>query len=188
MNRKTNHIRLELSSKDKIHLEKFCKDLCYPISKIKYRKDRDTNYVSFSSKKMSDDLKKLGFKFNLPDNINEHFLRGFFDGDGSIYSQGKTSVCTSIVGILPHLKSLAKLYPFPVNKFRSVSSSKDIFRIETHGIKSSLMLCDLMYTNASIYLDRKYNKYKHYSYLHNEGSETIIDPSFTKDDGIVHQI
>lgn len=175
LNKKNNSLRLEL--KDKDHIEKFCKDLSYPIKRIRKRKDKNTWFIHISSKKMSQDLQKLGFKENVPEWIDRHFLRGFFDGDGSIYHQGKTSFCTSIIGTLEDLKKLSKLYPFPIKKFREVSTSKGMYRIETHGIQSSLEFSNLIYDNAGIFLTRKYCKYRHYKYMHEETSTTKLEPS-----------
>lgn len=130
---------------------------------------------------MSNDLKKLNFKQDITHHNNVHFLRGFFDGDGSIYHQGKNSFCTSLIGTLENLKHLATLYPFKVSKFRQVSTSKEMYRIETHGIQSSLELCNHLYENASIFLTRKYCKYLNYKYIHGETSTTKLEPSLWDD-------
>ena len=59
-----------------------------------YNKPKHTAYIMFSSKKMGEDLVKLGVVPNktlilkslpsIPDNLMKHFIRGYIDGDGCI--------------------------------------------------------------------------------------------------------
>ena len=96
-----------------------------------------------------------------------HFVRGFFDGDGSIYvkrynnrhgkqtSELGTSF-TSGVGSAQFLEELKKAIrnhiPVGDKKIAVGSNSKLIF-----GQYDSMLLCDWMYSNAIFYMRRKKN-------------------------------
>lgn len=87
---------------DKEPLETFAKYLetnrpIYTIDNSKYKNkySQKTSYViQITSKKICDDLAKLGVHPrkifnenipNIPDHLFHHFVRGFFDGDGSVF-------------------------------------------------------------------------------------------------------
>jgi hypothetical protein len=164
---KRNSLRLELSSKDLDHLILFCKTLNYPVIKIKERVDRNTFWVNINSLKLSQDLQNLDFKSNSLSinhfDIKYHscFLRGFYDGDGSIYHKGKTSLGTGLILDKDWINTVTSIIPISDIKVRPVAKSKPdgMYRIETYNLKSSLDLCEFLYFNSTIHLDRKYNKY-----------------------------
>lgn len=99
---KTNRIRLSLAEQDYSTLEKFS-NFIYSKNRIKHYVQRkylhrqNLIYVDVGSKYMSEKLTNLGctpnktFLLTFPDwidkNLINHFIRGYFDGDGclSIY-------------------------------------------------------------------------------------------------------
>lgn len=167
-----NSLRLELAEKDLGHIIKFCVFLNYPVSRITYRGDRNTYFINISSLKLAKDLKKLKLKdekYPLKDISKayiRHYIRGFFDGDGSVYGVGKTSFNTSIIAKIEYLKSFSEYLPLSIFKYRKVNSaSVDIYRLETKSIIESLKLSKYIYDNSTIYLERKYEKYLKYNIL-----------------------
>lgn len=95
--KKGKSVELDLQDSDKHILEEFLKDV--PFGSI--RKYNNYSYrLVFNSKKMSDDLTKLGCVANktyvikfpnsdiLEDQYIPHFIRGYFDGDGCVW-EGK---------------------------------------------------------------------------------------------------
>jgi intein/homing endonuclease len=106
----------------------------------------------------------------LPNELIRHFIRGYFDGDGSIcerkHKKGPSDLaCSFTCGSLPFLE-----------KLRQILFENDIksYLVHTEGNKTYLSLAGLhnpdtflhyIYDNATIYLDRKYykkeNLYKH---------------------------
>lgn len=160
------------------------------MENIRYRADRNTRWLTFSDKKLADTLRKYEFKtanFDsyIPKEFILSFIRGFFDGDGSVYSQGKTSFCTSFIGLRPILEKIKMYLPDVYKRFRQVSSSSEMYRLETHGIKSSMEICKCLYENSQTYLLRKYNKCQYYLKLHEGTSTTKLKPSNNLDEDIV---
>jgi intein-encoded DNA endonuclease-like protein len=106
-------LTIELAIKDKKHLSKLGADLCKNITD--YDKHNSCK-LRVTSNKICKDLeqykiyqnKSLTLKF--PENINNknihHFIRGYFDGDGSFYK------IYDIVGNQQFLKSLIDSLPF----------------------------------------------------------------------------
>jgi hypothetical protein len=110
--RKSSELRLKLKEDDKPHIEKFIKDLD-SNSPIKYYSDGKSNccYVSINSNKLVSKLFELGcvqnktqeirLPSNMPNKLINHFIRGYFDGDGSIYklksrsNSYKISICSN---------------------------------------------------------------------------------------------
>lgn len=83
-------LEIEIHIKDKDHLIEFQEDLC-DNHKI-YEKERGTTHsckLTLGSQKLVNDLISLGYKDkkipnNLPEQLERHFIRGLFDGDGSV--------------------------------------------------------------------------------------------------------
>lgn len=99
-------LEIGLAKKDEQHLEKFIKSIKGSKEMIKQKKQNagkgklyDAVRVSVCSAKMCKDLKKqnitpnksltLGFLNHIDKNLIKHYLRGYFDGDGSISTNGK---------------------------------------------------------------------------------------------------
>lgn len=96
-------IQITLNDKDSSHLFLFLKNIDSLTHNVKSYYSK-TSYgiikcssITLSSKKMSNDLRKLGLESNksktlkFPDleiNMIPHFIRGYFDGDGSISLSG----------------------------------------------------------------------------------------------------
>lgn len=83
-------LEIEIHIKDKDHLVEFQEDLC-DNHKL-YDRERQTTHscrLTLGSQKLVSDLVNLGYKnklvpVNLPEQLERHFIRGLFDGDGSV--------------------------------------------------------------------------------------------------------
>jgi hypothetical protein len=84
------------------------------------------------------------------------FIRGYFDGDGCIsFNNNKTcSAVVSIVGTKSFLEDIAK--NLNITKYRMEQKS-NAFQIR-FNVKDSFNFIKTVYNNASIYLDRKFNR------------------------------
>lgn len=99
---KGSEIRINLSSKDEEHLNKFLSAIEASNNKIHHSEKTisskvfSQSYISLRDKKMCEDLKDKGcvnkksfiLTFpteKVPENLYSHFIRGYFDGDGSIH-------------------------------------------------------------------------------------------------------
>ena len=122
---------------------------------------------------MSDDLSKLGFSNNktkkcnfnfssIPSNLFPHFLRGFFDGDGSIFITKYNSVNVHFIGlpnIIEYIHSYLKnndissaIYP--------CYSSYIVNELRIGNIHEIVKFYDLIYNDAILLLDRKRKKFE----------------------------
>lgn len=171
---------VELSSKDLEHLDKFKKAIKATKNKISKTIIRDSNYYQFNiqDKQLHDSLishgcvpQKSKILTNLPDipkELFKDFLRGYFDGDGSLnYDKSRDVYRISFVsGSLSFLEDLRRVLKVDRLKISqnaaytlSIVAREDVYRI-----------LSLMYeqTTEQIRLDRKYNLYQDYLIWYNE--------------------
>lgn len=134
--------------------------------------------IGLCSMKMWNDLHKYNinhdksYNIQLPDiddAMMPHFLRGFVDGDGCYYYKYDSNndryrysfelvgaSCAMMEQIQNYLSSngiITHIYS-RINK----SSNHESFRLMTGSRKEMLKIIDLLYVDAHIYLDRKYEK------------------------------
>ena len=159
---------LSLGLKDLNHLEKFKNFVEYKKSLIV---DNYRCRFSLANKHLWTVLnnygctpnKSLTLQFpNIPENLICHFIRGYFDGDGCItrYVNVKTvSPHIELLGtrnmlenILKYSNTNAKLEHDPRHSEETLS----LLWNKEQGIK----FINYLYTNCSIYLDRKYKLYQ----------------------------
>lgn len=189
-------ISIKLQEQDKIILETF-RDLISPKSEVKIKPDKSTPNIHYqlkiNSKKMSKQLSDLGCVPNkslileFPQFIDAklivHFIRGYFDGDGSIYNKKPKKT-----GYINYAWQITSTNMFN-NKVKSiiedllkVHCSQSLSRPKTNKITTTLSVggnlqvmkvLDWLYKDATIYLPRKYEKYlefKNYSSSKSESS------------------
>lgn len=151
-------LTIELSIKDKNHLLKLGIDLGKNITD--YDKHNSCK-LSISSNKICKDLNQYKIHQNksltlqFPDNIDKdnihHFIRGYFDGDGSF------TKIYDIIGTESFLKSLINILPFKCEHsfYKPKDENSYYLRIRTKSLKDFF---EFMYKDATIYLERKYEK------------------------------
>jgi hypothetical protein len=187
-------ITTRLSIKDKEHIEKIAKLLNKKtfVGDIK-GKNKIYKFIGFHicSKKSVESLRKIGFIknktyqiddivfTNIPDKFKRHFVRGFLDGDGTIfYSKWKdkkhnwntTPRCS--IGFVSYnskiLESIKKWLQETLNleekniksdNFEDIKKNERYWRLIYNGNRVSKKILDLLYDNSSIYMNRKYDKY-----------------------------
>jgi len=111
--------------------------------------------------------KSLILKFPSTNIISEllvkHFIRGYFDGDGSIMLQREnTRHIISFVGTFDFLSILKGiLFKFNIygNVYKASSPSKKLFDFRIQDRKSVDTFYHLMYDDATIWLSRKKDKF-----------------------------
>ena len=138
-------------------------------------KTQDTYSLLISSKQIYNDLLKVGLTPNksftcvfptLNSALNPHFMRGYFDGDGSIslsfqksnlYAEicivGSTQFCKGSQNIFNVLDIKSK-----ISHDKRVKAGIDSLRIR--DIKSILRFCKYIYHESTIHLERKHQKFK----------------------------
>lgn len=178
---KNDVLGISLAVKDYSHLEKFKKSISYTgdikeyissgYAKSKYSRIaiRDSNVVN--------DLLSHGIKYNksltldfdsilVPDFLMNHFIRGYFDGDGcitySIHNKYKDRrYAIKFCGTKSVLQGI-DLY-LPVKKTHKLSKrkkdQKDNYGLEIGGNNQVMDILEYMYSNSNIFLDRKHERY-----------------------------
>jgi len=130
--------------------------------------------IRIFNKEMVLDLNKLGvypkksFTIKFPtfndDWLTWCFIRGYFDGDGSIYfDKGRNQLKGKITsGSLDFKNGFSEF----LNRFNiKTFVTKEGFDCGITGKESHRIFFYNLYNNANIYLDRKYKKYQTYKHL-----------------------
>lgn len=182
------HIRIALSIRDIKHLEKFLDCIGANDVNIfiqhqsggfsSTEKCSDIATVGLTSMKMWDDLHQYNIGHNksynielpnIDDKMMPHYLRGFIDGDGSYHyhyddKNNRYRYSFEIVGasrfIMEQIQEYFKSNGIKTNIYSRLNkdSKHESFRLMTGSRKEMLKIIDLIYANAHIYLDRKYEK------------------------------
>jgi intein-encoded DNA endonuclease-like protein len=187
-NEKGRVVSLGLIDVDKPILDKFKEYLkhkgpMYLVEKEKESRFTIRDYYKFTiySKKMSEDLSKLGCfagktytlsfpaEKQVPKHLINHFIRGYFDGDGCLYTyKWKKPKYSSVIFVSSKIFCLGlKKYLERIFDFKSwiYDKANGIAELRIFGIKNTLSLLDFLYTDAINFLDRKntdYNKLKEF--------------------------
>lgn len=183
-------ISLCLAELDEGHLNKFKENLNsnHPIHKktIKNSK-RNANHkdtvayeITLVSEKMTKDLEKFNIfprkslVYDMPEyiinhNLVHHFMRGYNDGDGSFFTSLRKGRKTeqkyfSLVGTKNFLTNYRNILEKNCNikkRTREVRERKSQYILEYGGNGILSKISNYLYKDATIYLDRKYDKIKH---------------------------
>ena len=177
INRDRNSIELSLAECDLEHLEKF-KSFTECENEIKYRPNQKAYRLVIYSQKIVDDLIKLGCtqaksltlqfptESQVPSHLIQHFMRGYFDGDGSVSSikanKGNSyQLRFSILGTSDFLNDYESILLNVLNreKGNKRQSEGQAFSVSYNGNKQAKNFFNFLYNNATIYLERKYAKF-----------------------------
>lgn len=171
-----------LKKDDINHLEKFKAAIKY-TGAIKEKTIYDKRGFSttnctlrVSSKKLCADLQSHGVvprktgREIIPDMKTKyvrHFVRGFFDGDGSaVVSQNKKfcrfKICSSSFEIIKQLQSFFERAGIFIQYYQDNSYNVPFYVIESNKESTCNNIYKLLYNQSSIYLDRKYELVKKY--------------------------
>lgn len=178
---RSDRVSIKLQICDKYMLEKFV-EIITPGRKL-----YDASHVctlggkyceAFSleipSNQIVNDLMSLGFGFNktgkevLPSISKElypHLIRGLFDGDGSISlrkdrtNQRNVNICSASKSFLEDIQSIVGIYSKIYTEKRP---TMDLYRLEFTTHDSRMKFYDYLYSNATIFLERKHSKYIEY--------------------------
>lgn len=172
---------ISLSKVDIFHLEKLKKDLeaTYPINIYQQTQGYSNNEycrLLITSQLIVESLIKHGVFENKTNILNPptiskklipHFIRGYLDGDGCITScldkDGYRKWAVKILGtdsVLTFIKDfIEENNVTDINKFYKRKEEQTVSCLELGGNEQCRNFLDLIYNNASVYLDRKFVKY-----------------------------
>ena len=167
VNEGKNHYSVEISSNDKSMLEnvrklmQFTKNVEKSRETFRLRIDNPVIYQDIINKGITHRKSKT-LKFpKMPEEIQEHFIRGFFDGDGSIFRlKGKRIIVKFTCFSPPFLEVLQEVL---IQKL-GVKKKKNHDGSIVYSTKEALTILEWMYQNSikETRLDRKYERYLKY--------------------------
>lgn len=168
-----NRVQIQLSAKDEEHLKKWHLAVgfmgkLYPY--VRRHDGKEYHYVasSISSKTMCEHLSLLGCfprksgKINwpsIPQELDWHLLRGYFDGDGSaVVRQRKTErpqIAFKVVANQSFLEYAREMLKCKAT-IRSAGSQSDfVQQLVVEGNRQAKKAFDLIYRDATVWLTRK---------------------------------
>lgn len=179
-----NYLEVKLKSDDRNILEKMAIWFNYNGPLYEYTQkikdtDRIGHYVALSihSSYLCNRLTELGlpprktfalrFPVYISDENMRHYIRGYFDGDGSItVRRTKTTLSPSaeFSGASAFLWDLNAIiyqkFGFSLN-FRGIPrKGGENFQAKFGNTENTFVILDWIYANCTIFLDRKYSRYK----------------------------
>lgn len=170
----SNEMKLTLQENDSEILEKIAQELEYKgsikhyITKTGYKNAT----LTFTSERIKKKFTEYGiipqktFHFVFPIHLEKKywidFIRGYFDGDGTISTAGASAIrfqiCSAIEETLAIIVDfLDKEYNIPPVLIQLRTDGLYYFQYSTTATK---MIYKILYTPSSLYLKRKYEKFK----------------------------
>lgn len=199
---KGNHsyeVSIKLQEGDRAILERF-RDMLSPQSEVYFSKKQKETYqnqygLRINSKLMAEQLIKLGCvraksliltfpEWLIDPKLQQHFIRGYFDGDGSLYSKKPSHTghinyewkLTSTDMFCAKVKQIIE-DTLKIRSYQSICHPKDnkiTSKLTVGGNRQIRKVLDWLYSGATIYLERKYQKYqemiKNSAHLRNHAS------------------
>lgn len=181
----TSRLSIVLSKTDKDHLKKFVKDIKYSkeCDDVQYNPSKNSlvqskselTQIRITSQKIVNDLKKFGIgprksltycppKELILHPLFHHFLRGYFDGDGSVsFNADEGQLRCNILGSLEFMEIYKSMFEKHCNTKvgRKIYIGKNDLACLSHGGNKVLKrIFDYLYKDATIYLQRKWDKFQ----------------------------
>jgi len=158
-----------LSEDDYTHLIKFNEVVEHNY--LPYISKGQYNQVILNSKKMFNDLISKGITpkksltllppKNVPDELIRHWIRGYFDGDGSVYSSFRQQdLRISILGTKEVLEFIS--LKTKIETRIDIKNKSRIYKLNFTRKDKVKQFYDYIYFNSFIYLERKRQKFDNY--------------------------
>lgn len=181
---------IELASVDKEHIQKLLNSMKSNLKiKDRIRIKGDIEYKSSSilinNKHLNSSLISKGVvprkteilcfpeEKVLPKNLRNHFIRGYFDGDGTIIKkdyermredrnnkiyQRTMSEVSVVCKSYRFIESLCTLLNDELNLNVEIKINKNLNYIRYHSKENIIKILNYLYKDSNVYLERKYNK------------------------------
>lgn len=169
-----NRLCINISLKDRSVLE-FIKKQLKSDAKIKDYTPKNTysnnsmSKINFDSTQLCKDLSKYGIIPNktgkesfptIPKMYRRHFIRGFFDGDGTSFSNGRIGF-TSNEKMLLQIKEILEQeidIQYKISIFKE-KRKQNVYYLIINSKEDCYKLKKYLYKNATFYLQRKYDNF-----------------------------
>lgn len=173
-----NSLEMKLSIKDKGHLELFRKSIksnhkiIDAFNNVKYNGKVSTSHMSLLaiySTKLVESIKTQGFHSrktftisnpNIGEEFINHFIRGYFDGDGSFSFNPKKYV--NKTQIVSASEEFQKFIIDELNNNNIKTNLHSGIRLQIQNKMDNLKFYNYIYKNATIFLERKKEKYEEF--------------------------
>lgn len=169
-------LSITLQERDIDLLDQFYKDIeCNKNVRKQYNKDYERFYASVCVQhpNLSETLLKQGvpsnksFKIKFPNDeivpvhLKRHFIRGYLDGDGCIQvPKNKSKMSWSIIGNYDCMNEMRKFIETNILNYQiNICKHQNVYQIGKGGRFVTQIFLDWLYKDATIYLQRKYDKY-----------------------------
>ena len=162
----SNKIGIDLKPSDINHLQKL-KSFLEWKGEVKLEETRCR--LNLRNDKIKNDLIKYGcipnksltlkFPTNIPNDLLQPFIRGYFDGDGSLCYTEKT-LEVQVISTYEFLEVVCDIIGLNKKRIYDLNKNKRTGRIVLGAKKDIEKFLNYIYEDAHIYLDRKYEKYK----------------------------
>lgn len=171
VSKERNMLEITIKGEDKGHLEKFKRDISFKgdvtdkdvtLNGKIYPAARIALYGQIKESLMSSGYtleKRLRVYPNIPIELDRYFIRGYFDGDGSIY-KARGNAAITIIGYESFLTTIQdKLIGHcGLTKVKLYNQKKTVREYKKER-SQALKILHFLYDKSTVYLDRKYNKY-----------------------------
>jgi len=162
---------MKIVSKDYEILERMTKIMSY--TNQPYYNDglkNDNKKIQITNQTIVSDLIKLGVVPNkslilqwptynqVPKYLMSHFIRGIFDGDGTICKRNKRTWTVGFIGTKEVLEGIKAEYGL-ISKLRqnphAIKNNKNTYTLHIENLRGCVDFLEYMYKDATIFLDRK---------------------------------
>lgn len=159
-----NLVQLELAAVDMAHVEAFVRAV-EASGPVAYSRKRQSYKARVRSPRMVGDLAKCGVvprksltlaPWKGPSRLMRHYLRGLFDGDGSICHTAQGRWYVAMVGSRAAVCAFAEYVAKETGVKSRVTAHRRIWRVDYRGLASAQAVAALLYNDASTYLLRKH--------------------------------
>ena len=177
VDKKNNRIKIGLSSIDKEFLVKIKEELKYEGDILNYITSNgfSVSELTFTSQQIKKDLARYNivpnktFNFKFPKNLNKKywidFIRGYFDGDGSVSTTGNNAIRWQICSATKNVLETIVDFFYEEYHIKKVSILEQprknntlyYFQYSTNATKE---IFSILYKKNSLKLPRKYLKFK----------------------------
>lgn len=180
-------VSMSLQEEDFDILEKIrvCMGNEHPLEYIDYSNKHDFGYtyknqyrMLIFSKHMCDSLDNIGMTPNksltlefprIDKELYRHFIRGYFDGDGSVYqsfvNENNKPVTLTITSTLLFLEKIKQIVSDELGIYAGIydaSNHNGITKVLSMSTEASNIFLDWLYLDANLYMQRKYDRYIKY--------------------------
>jgi intein-encoded DNA endonuclease-like protein len=103
---------------------------------------------------------------NIPQKLQHHFIRGYFDGDGCLAetnTETRHEFALKILGtqaVLDYIKEYLELHHIAkINHYYKRKTQQIVSSLELSGHYQIIQFLDLLYKDATVFLERKHDKF-----------------------------